>query len=132
MNLFVKLIGPSPSSIGGNKLTTLTIHLGIHLVSPGFKWGFLPAIWCGGWRIGSLQLFMTRPLVYKLIAASCLLKFCKSLKPLEGILCREDKGYCSCDKIVFKSMTLWPEQCKLLLLLLIELNSKLTRVFTRL
>ena len=51
-----KLAGPSPGSVGGNELTPSTFLLSIQLVSLGCKRGFLPAICCGGWKLGSLWL----------------------------------------------------------------------------
>ena len=86
-----KLAGPSFGSEGGNELTPSMFHLSIHLVSLGCKRGFLPAICCGGWKLGSLSLKKHGlGLPSSLLFLACL--FCMSSKTLEGKLCREDEG----------------------------------------
>ena len=67
------------------------------MVIPGCKWGFIPAICCGGWKLGSLQLKRHGlGLLASLLFLACL--FCMSLKPLEGTLYKEEEGYSSQDK----------------------------------
>ena len=67
------------------------------MVIPGCKLGFLPAICCGGWKLGSLQLKRYGlGIPASLLFLTCL--FYMSSKPLDGTLCQKEEGYSSHDK----------------------------------